>query len=251
MVDIRHCYDILDVPIEASTDAISRQHRDLVNIWHPDRFVGNPRLQKKAEQKLAAINAAYDTLIDFLQSGHAAPSTNAQTRQHKDAETDNYNRSSATDDPAESERPYMSKKQWAETKPKRTWLWRLFYLFSISLVVSSLFIIPKIRKWYPILDNPAEYLKHTIKSAAYEVLGEVTQTSRPQTELPKVNNPTKTRKQPLIKQLFEIRLVDGNVIVAKSCRIKDDMLVYQLDHGSIGIQRSRVKSIKVIKVASK
>jgi curved DNA-binding protein CbpA len=32
----------------------------LANVWHPDRFVGNPRLQKKAEEKLKEINAAYE-----------------------------------------------------------------------------------------------------------------------------------------------------------------------------------------------
>ena len=66
MMDIRRCYDILDVPLEASAEDINRHHRDLVNIWHPDRFLGNPRLQEKAEQKLSEINAAYDAVIGFL-----------------------------------------------------------------------------------------------------------------------------------------------------------------------------------------
>jgi len=37
----------------------------LANVWHPDRFVGNPRLQKKAEEKLKEINAAYEYINSF------------------------------------------------------------------------------------------------------------------------------------------------------------------------------------------
>jgi curved DNA-binding protein CbpA len=37
----------------------------LANVWHPDRFVGNPRLQKKAEEKLKEINAAYEYIESF------------------------------------------------------------------------------------------------------------------------------------------------------------------------------------------
>src|SRR4029079_15571064 len=37
-------------------------HRDLAKVWHPDRFVHDPRLQEKAQEKLKEINEAYDLL---------------------------------------------------------------------------------------------------------------------------------------------------------------------------------------------
>jgi len=251
MADIHRCYKVLGLPKEATVEDIKRQHRDLVNVWHPDRFEGNPRLQKKAEENMAEINAAYDTLNIFLESGQPFPEFHDQAAKPQDSRQNSNSGCSPEGAYDKEDKPNQSNREWVERKPKRSWLWRLVFLFSIALVVASLFIIPKVRKWYPILDNPAEYLKHTVKSAAYEILGEVTQANNPQNEPPKVNNPTKVQEQPLIKELVEIRLVDGSVIAAKSCKIKDDMLVYELNHGSMGIERSRVKSIRVIKIASK
>jgi len=251
MDSILHCYKILGLPKDATVEDVNRTHKDLVTIWHPDRFTNNPRLQKKAENYMAKVNAARDTVVLFLESGQPFPEFNEQAAEPQDSAQNSSGGHAPKGARDAEDKPKQSKREWVERKPKRTWLWRLVYLFSIFLVVSSLFIIPKVRNWYPILDNPAEYLKHTVKSAAYEILGEVTQANSPQNELPKVNKPTMAQEQPLIEQLVEIRLTDGNVIVAKSCRVKDDMLIYQLNHGSMGIERSRVKSIRVIEIASK
>ena len=40
-------------------------YRDLVKVWHPDRFGSDPRLRSKAEEKLAQINDAYRALRDY------------------------------------------------------------------------------------------------------------------------------------------------------------------------------------------
>jgi len=56
---IDRCIEILGLKPNASQEEINQAYRDLVNVWHPDRFVGNPRLQKKAEGKLKEINASY------------------------------------------------------------------------------------------------------------------------------------------------------------------------------------------------
>src|SRR5829696_5702882 len=37
-------------------------HRDLAKVWHPDRFVHDPRLQEKAQEKLKEINEAFDLI---------------------------------------------------------------------------------------------------------------------------------------------------------------------------------------------
>lgn len=46
----------------ASFDEIREAYQDLVMVWHPDRFLHNPRLYKKAEAKLKEFNQAYTYL---------------------------------------------------------------------------------------------------------------------------------------------------------------------------------------------
>jgi len=43
----------------ATFDQIREAYQDLVMVWHPDRFLHNPRLYKKAEAKLKEFNRAY------------------------------------------------------------------------------------------------------------------------------------------------------------------------------------------------
>lgn len=55
-------YQLLGVSSNASTAEIKQAYRDLVEVWHPDRFSHNERLRKKAEEMLKLINAAYDRI---------------------------------------------------------------------------------------------------------------------------------------------------------------------------------------------
>lgn len=56
-------YDVLGVKPGVSDRELKAAHRDLAKVWHPDRFVHDPRLQEKAQEKLKEINEAYDQLI--------------------------------------------------------------------------------------------------------------------------------------------------------------------------------------------
>jgi len=62
---INRSIEILGLKSGASQEEVNQAYRDLVNVWHPDRFVGNPRLQKKAEEKVKEINAAYEYIKSF------------------------------------------------------------------------------------------------------------------------------------------------------------------------------------------
>ncbi len=57
---INRCIEILGVNPGAKKEEVDEAYRDLAKVWHPDRFSGNPRLQKKAEEKFKEINAAYE-----------------------------------------------------------------------------------------------------------------------------------------------------------------------------------------------
>ena len=68
-MDILRCYKILELDHEASINEAREAYIDMARVWHPDRFTDNPRLRKKAEEKLKAINIAYAEIRALLSAG--------------------------------------------------------------------------------------------------------------------------------------------------------------------------------------
>lgn len=54
-------YQVLDVPLGASREEITRAYRALMRITHPDNF-SDPGQRAKAEERTKLINAAYSVL---------------------------------------------------------------------------------------------------------------------------------------------------------------------------------------------
>jgi preprotein translocase subunit Sec63 len=72
---------VLDLRSSASLEEVRQSYRDLVVIWHPDRFWSNPRLKKRAEIKLKEINMAYEVIQEYLSGGNPVrPETNETKR---------------------------------------------------------------------------------------------------------------------------------------------------------------------------
>ena len=61
-MDLESCYRVLELEPGASPEAVKSAYREMVQVWHPDRFTGNAKLQAKAEEKLKRINLAYERL---------------------------------------------------------------------------------------------------------------------------------------------------------------------------------------------
>jgi len=59
---------ILGLPPDANLKEIKQAYKDLVTVWHPDRFANNPRLHDKASEKLKELNIAYNEVISFYQN---------------------------------------------------------------------------------------------------------------------------------------------------------------------------------------
>jgi hypothetical protein len=55
----KEALDVLALRPGATLTEIKEAYRDLVKVWHPDRFGSDPRLREKAEDKLKQINKAY------------------------------------------------------------------------------------------------------------------------------------------------------------------------------------------------
>jgi len=67
-MDIKRFFEILELDPRATLDEAKQAYKDIVNVWHPDRFSDNPRLRRKAEEKLKEANRAYEMVRSFLSS---------------------------------------------------------------------------------------------------------------------------------------------------------------------------------------
>jgi len=56
-------YTSLELKTDASLEDAKKAYRNLVKLWHPDRFAGNQVLQCQANEKLCKINEAYEKVI--------------------------------------------------------------------------------------------------------------------------------------------------------------------------------------------
>jgi curved DNA-binding protein CbpA len=65
-MNIRRSFEILEIGADATEDEARQAYKDLVAVWHPDRFSHNPRLKKKAEEKLKEANLAFETVQAFF-----------------------------------------------------------------------------------------------------------------------------------------------------------------------------------------
>jgi curved DNA-binding protein CbpA len=68
MSDLNRYYKILGIKVGTSQAEVKQAYRKLAKLWHPDRFSGDPVLQQQAEEKLKAINEAYQYLKDYQPS---------------------------------------------------------------------------------------------------------------------------------------------------------------------------------------
>ena len=68
-MSLKNCYKILEIQQTASLSEIKQAYRDMIGIWHPDRYAQNPRLHEKATEKLKELNVAYNELVTRLTSG--------------------------------------------------------------------------------------------------------------------------------------------------------------------------------------
>jgi curved DNA-binding protein CbpA len=66
MKSVNEYCEILGIDSSATPEQLKRAYRNRVKEWHPDRYLHNPRLQRKAEEKLREINEAYDRLQSLL-----------------------------------------------------------------------------------------------------------------------------------------------------------------------------------------
>lgn len=70
-------YEVLNIPATATRDEIRAAYRDLARRWHPDRFMPGPE-RDWANEKMAAINAAYRLCLSDLKDRRPTPDSEAE-----------------------------------------------------------------------------------------------------------------------------------------------------------------------------
>lgn len=59
---VKH-YSVLGLTPDASEDEVRQAYRDLLKVWHPDRFTHeSERLRKRAEEHCKQLNEAYEAI---------------------------------------------------------------------------------------------------------------------------------------------------------------------------------------------
>jgi DnaJ domain len=59
---VMQAYATLEMSPYASPAEVKQAYRDLVKVWHPDRFSHDADLHRKAQEKMKALNEAYQHL---------------------------------------------------------------------------------------------------------------------------------------------------------------------------------------------
>jgi nucleotide-binding universal stress UspA family protein len=65
--------DLFDLSRNFSDEELKAAYRDLVQVWHPDKYSNNERLRIRAESKIRLINEAYGTLEEILRRKEIRP----------------------------------------------------------------------------------------------------------------------------------------------------------------------------------
>ena len=94
---IERSLKILGLGPDATAQDVKKSYRDLVKVWHPDRFLNNSRVRRRAEEKLKEINGAYKILQGY------DPGSRARSRPHhgpsaRPNPAQNYRRADAGED---------------------------------------------------------------------------------------------------------------------------------------------------------
>jgi hypothetical protein len=77
---LERAFQTLELGSEATEEMVKRTYRELVKVWHPDRFENDASLKERAQEKLKQINLAYALLTEhFHSSTNTTPPTAAPT----------------------------------------------------------------------------------------------------------------------------------------------------------------------------
>ena len=255
-MNIKRCLEILELESVSSPGELKRAYRDLVQIWHPDRFHGNPRLEHNAGKKLKEITLAYKHLLVYFDPSQSKRLRTSSSNLHNNSSRLSPNGRAAiqSEDQAPNSSNRVDARRAAKTGqspslrvyPARrvssarklvTFGFLCLLLGVAGVIIYFLFDmdITSLK-----LKGPSPAVLEKIKIG--EKKKEVIKNDEPAVQHI-TKNPGKIPKPPEADTLYEIYLDSGNTILTKSWWKEGDMIMYKKYGGSMGIEKSRVKKI--------
>jgi curved DNA-binding protein CbpA len=258
-MDLKCCLEILELKNATSIGQVKHAYRELVQVWHPDRFPTDSPIKKRADEKMHEINMAYEKLVSFLSAEHqqdklsllgvkkiagSAREQPVSTRTAKN-KTNYTNGNGETKAAAARVRPAIiptaaGRKTTISGKYVVLGLLGLLVAFSalilnyISDIDRSTFegrpamsILNKLKldssKTKPIEKS---YKKKKDRHNSIEIIEE------------KIGYPSLNKKQ-----YCEIHLKSGSVTIAETWWEQNNMIMYKTKHGIMGIEKKSINKI--------
>jgi hypothetical protein len=256
MMNIRRYLDILEIESVSSPEELKQAYRDLVKIWHPDRFHGNSKLEKKAGEKLREITSAYNHLLAYFDpdqtNGIRTSIPIVQDEPSHLGEINKigiqnrcrpyYSSSAVNDSGGRQSSKLTGLKTYPARKTSSAKKYILFLFLIIILGISSLVAY----RIYNIHDNISTSIEPASEILEKLIIKEMGKESVSKVK-PFVQNIIKDISKEIIpaepKSHYEIYLDSGNVIITDSWWKEDEMIMYKKCGGSMGIESTRVKKI--------
>jgi hypothetical protein len=130
IMTVDQAMEVLGISAPLSETALKQAYRDLVQVWHPDRFQ-DARLKAKATEKLKALNGAYEFLVTELDRARIRPPAEATT-------------GSATR-PAQT--PSASPEMQAPARERRS-QWQVTLAFTSVVISLAMLLSGAITEWF-------------------------------------------------------------------------------------------------------
>jgi hypothetical protein len=255
-MNLQQCLKILELENPGSLQDAKRAYKDLVRVWHPDRYQGNPRLQHKAEQKLSEINLAFTYLSDYLESRHAAQVDAAKTTPRNSPyviKKSNDGAQSTSHKPETNYHAMADTNNVKSTGPASPAVKIMPATSSIGryVLLAFFFIVVSISALVIYLVNNSDKIASTTRGVASEAMENILHKLEQGGSIKKNDSSTRRFIQDLDRKdraetpekKFEIHLDSSSIIMTEMWWEEGDMIMYKIDGGSMGIERSRVKKI--------
>ncbi|MFC1828155.1 J domain-containing protein [Thermodesulfobacteriota bacterium] len=246
-MDIQKCFDILDLGDDATPEEAHQAYRDMVSIWHPDRYAYNERLRQKAEEKLKEINIAYKQVKSYFEL-KLTESIQIESPGEQSAEPEHKTTATADEPKPDKTTPFKpSTITRASSAPKRSYLHTVLILFLVSAIPVSLFIIKLLNDMQQEIKRPADTFEQTLNQELRGDTATVLKNSPPDLipgNTPAVPLSKKPKASPDNKKTYiQIHLTNESIILTTACWEKDNMIMYKQFGGTMGVEKSRVKRI--------
>jgi hypothetical protein len=255
-MNLQQCLKILELETAGSLMEAKRTYKDLVRVWHPDRFQNNPRLKQKADQRLREINLAYSYLCRYLSSNPSrglsipkptspnSPSSNNVA--HSGARSGSHRAQSNSRTTAENNKPEAARFAAPASKavPRTSSIGRY-------VLLAALFVMMAILALVVYFSLNTDKIASKTRGKASEAMDKIVDKLEKTESIPKNDSPVqrfveeldRMNKSADSKKIIEIHLDSGSIIMTEAWWEQGDMIMYRVDGGSMGIESSRVKKI--------